>query len=175
MPNFRTVTFNSRVQSGEWRGQMGKLLLQAGVLRSGAHTAGRIEPALGNAAISIPRLSRCGRWQALTLTCCGLWARRHACRQRQHQRRRRARETAGARPQSAPVTCHTHAAHRTPNGDSSCESLVGSTLQLEHDLGCSGRPTTLYYNMVWAPECIAIVFRNPLHSLTQLTHSWQAW
>ena len=43
---------------------------------------------------------------------------------------------------------HTCRRHRTPNGDSSCESLVGSTLQLEHDLGCSGRPTTLYYNMV---------------------------
>ena len=51
MSNFCTVTLNSRVQSGEWRGQMGKLLLRAGVLRSGADTAGRIEPALGNAPI----------------------------------------------------------------------------------------------------------------------------
>ena len=80
-----SVFDNSRVQSGEWRGQVGKLLIWAGALCSSANAAGRTEPALGNAPIPITRLSRCSSWQLLTLMHRVLCARRHVCRHRQHQ------------------------------------------------------------------------------------------
>ena len=45
-------------------------------------------------------------------------------------------------------------------------SYLGSTVELGHDLGCSGHAVTLYYNMAWAPWRVAIVAKSPYHPLS---------
>ena len=41
--------------------------------------------------------------------------------------------------------------------------VLGSTVELEHDLRCSGQPKLVHYNMVWSPERI-VSFEN--HHIT---------
>ena len=84
-PDLSIASINSRVRSGEWRGQLGKLLLWAGALSSSAQAAGRTEPALENIPISVSRLSPCGSWQPLTLMCCIMCAHRHVYPHHQHR------------------------------------------------------------------------------------------